>query len=101
MSTHKSAKKKYILDEEEQTILTGLEGGKLKPSLDSKPELKKLKKAATAYLNKVHRVNIRLMDSDYTKAQEEALMEGIPPATLLSSILHKFFTGQLVESRAV
>ena len=92
--------KKYKLDPEEQEIFTALEQGKLKPLTDSKKELKKLKMAATAYLNKVHRVNIRLMDSDYTKAQEEALREGLAPATLLSSILHKFFTGQLVEKNA-
>jgi predicted DNA binding CopG/RHH family protein len=92
--------KKYKLDAEEQEILTALESGKLKPLSDSKKELQKLKMAATAYLNKVHRVNIRLMDSDYTRAQEEALREGLAPATLLSSILHKFFTGQLVEKRA-
>jgi predicted DNA binding CopG/RHH family protein len=92
-------KKKYTLDEEEQEILSALESGKLKPLSNSKKELKKLKMAAKEYLNKVHRINIRLAGWDYEKAQEEALREGIPTATLMTSILHKFFTGQLVQKR--
>jgi predicted DNA binding CopG/RHH family protein len=86
----------YALDSEEQEILYALESGALKALPDSTQELKKLKAAAMQYGNKAHRVNIRLTEWDYRQAQEKALREGIPYATLISSIVHKFFTGQLV-----
>ncbi len=35
---------------------------------------------------------------DYDKAQKQALKEGIPYQTLLSSIIHKYFSGQLASS---
>jgi len=44
---------------------------------------------------KVKRVNIRMTTRDVEKAQAIALREGIPYATLLTSILHQYFTGKL------
>ncbi len=89
-------KKAYALDPEEQEILQALTKGQLKPSADSAQELAKLRRAAIQHGNRAHRVNIRLTDWDYRQAQETALREGIPYATLISSIVHNFLTGQLV-----
>lgn len=47
--------------------------------------------------NKVKRVNIRMTEWDIEKAQALAMRKGIPYATLLTSILHRYFTGQLKE----
>ncbi len=91
------AKRNYKLDDEEQEILDALESGQLEPLANSKEEAKKLRAAARAYINKSHRVNIRLTEWEYQKAQENGLRSGIPPTTLIASIVHKFFTGQLIE----
>lgn len=48
--------------------------------------------------NKVKRVNIRMTERDVEKAQSLALREGIPYATLLTNILHKYLTGRLKET---
>jgi len=90
-------KKKYKLDAEEQEILDAIESGEIKPLKNSASELKKLQASAKAYGNKVHRINIRLSDWDYEKTQEKALRDGIPYTTLIASIVHKFFSGQLIE----
>lgn len=90
--------KKYKLDQEEKDILDALNREELKPLKNSKAEVAKLKEAAKAYGNKIHRINIRLTQWDYEKAQEKALREGIPYTTFIASIIHKFLTGQLSEN---
>ena len=45
------------------------------------------------------RVNIRMTPDDIEKIREVARQEGLPYQTLMSSILHKFLTGQLVEKK--
>ncbi len=40
-----------------------------------------------------------MTERDVEKAQALALRKGIPYATLLTSILHQYFTGRLVEIR--
>lgn len=49
--------------------------------------------------NKVTRVNIRMTARDVEKARSLALREGIPYATLLTSILHRYLTGRLKEDK--
>ena len=91
-------KRKYRLDQEEQEILEAFERDELKPLKNAKAEMAKLKAAAKAYGNKAHRINIRLTQWDYEKAQEKALREGIPYTTFIASVVHKFLTGQLVDA---
>lgn len=47
---------------------------------------------------KIKRVNIRMTARDVEKAQAVAMREGIPYSTLLTSILHQYFTGRLKEA---
>ena len=47
--------------------------------------------------NKVSRVNIRMTARDVEKAQALALREGIPYATFLTGVLHRYLTGRLKE----
>ncbi len=91
--------KQYQLDEEEQEILTAFESGKLKSVHNLEEEKQKLVRAAKSHMNKVHRVNIRLNTMDFQKAQEKSMREGIPYATFISSIIHKYLSGQLVEQQ--
>ena len=41
--------------------------------------------------------NIRISEPDLLSLQNRAIREGIPYQTLVSSILHKYVTGTLVE----
>ena len=89
--------KKSNLNLEEQAILTAFENGELAPIKDSQAEVKRITKIFKAAGNKSKRVSLRMYDWDYLRAKELALQEGLPYQTLLTSILHKYFTGQLRE----
>ncbi len=88
------------LDTEEKEILEAFEAGKLKKSKNSKQQIKQHLKAAEATFKKDARINIRLSSRDLRSLQAKALMEGMPYQTLVSSILHKFIDGQLVDISA-
>jgi hypothetical protein len=45
-------------------------------------------------------VSIRISERDLVKLQVRALEEGLPYQTLISSILHKYVTGRLVDTAA-
>jgi predicted DNA binding CopG/RHH family protein len=64
---------------------------------DFRKEAKRYQEYANATFRKDKRVNIRISEKDLTKIQKRALQEGLPYQTLISSILHKFVTGQLKE----
>ncbi len=87
------------LDDEEQEILQAYEAGKLKPVPHMAQEIAKLKAAATATFQKDSRINIRISSRDLRMLQKRALMEGLPYQTLISSLLHKYVEGRLVEQR--
>lgn len=82
---------------EEQEILDAFEAGKLKRSPNAAQELESHQMIAEATFKKDARINIRLSSKDVRALQARAFKEGIPYQTLISSILHKFVDGQLVE----
>jgi predicted DNA binding CopG/RHH family protein len=86
------------VDEYERAVLTAYEKGELK-SIATKAELAKFKAAARATAIKDRRVNIRLSSGDLRDIQARALEEGVPYQTLIASVLHKYVTGRLKESR--
>ena len=85
------------LDKEEQEILNSFEAGNLKKSKNSKKQLEQHKLIAEAAFKKDTRINIRLSSRDLRALQARALREGIPYQTLVSSVLHKFVDGQLID----
>ena len=87
-------------DKEEKTIVDAYEKGKMKLSSPSKKEIEAIKATARRTLVKDRRITIRLYDHDYQGIQKRALEMGIPYQTLISSVLHKFVTGRLVEKKA-
>ena len=93
--------KKYQLDQEEQDILNAFEAGALQPIPNSQEEVARLTHLFKAAGNKTSRVSLRMSESDYLRAKEVAMQEGLPYQTLLSSILHKYFTGQFSERKKV
>ena len=86
------------LDAYENEVLNAFEQGKLK-TVASKSELAKFKAAARSTAVKDKRVNIRLSSGDLSDIQIKALEEGLPFQTLIASVLPKYVTGRLLETR--
>lgn len=85
------------LDREEREILEAYREGKLEPVVLSAEEIERYRNAARAVSRKDKRVNIRMSSVDLRDLQIRAMQEGVPYQTLMSSVLHKFVTGKLVE----
>lgn len=90
----------YKLDKDEEEILEAFESGKLKSVKNVKEEIKRHQAIAAATFKKDARISIRLSSRDLKALQVRALQEGIPYQTLVSSVLHKFVDGQLVDKSA-
>jgi len=91
--------KKGELEKDEERLLTSYEDGEWH-SVDSLAEQKSdYRKAARAMARKDRRVNIRISSKDLEDIQRRAFEDGLPYQTLISSVLHKFATGRLVERR--
>ncbi len=88
-----SARKTVALDKEEQDILTSFERGEWKSLSNLTKEKALAKKAASNYLRKDIRINIRLSSSDLKRIKQKAAFEGLPYQTLIASILHKYASG--------
>ncbi len=86
---------------DEKEMMGSIAHGEWKSVSNLKKEIQRLKKFAQATVTKNRRVNIRLSSIDLEGIQSRALEEGIPYQTLMSSVLHKFVVGNLVEKRSV
>ena len=87
----------YHLDPEEQQLLDDVESGSMRSV--ASPELQEgLRAAARATGLKDQRINIRLSSVDLQALRTRALQEGMPYQTLISSVLHKYLSGTLLES---
>ena len=85
------------LDKEEQGLMESVERGEWVPIKDKEQEAKKLESAAKATFVKDSRMNIRIAKRDLDALKIKAMEEGIPYQTLVSSIIHKYLSGKLVE----
>ena len=85
------------LDKEERDLLESYERGEWVPVPDMEARIAEYRESARAFFRKDSRVNIRISNRDLLAVKEIALEEGIPYQTLMSSILHKYVTGRLVE----
>ncbi len=83
------------LNAEEKDILNSYEKGEWKSVKNINQEKSKAKKAATDYLRKDMRINIRISSSDLMRIKQMAAYEGLPYQTLIASILHKYTSGNL------
>lgn len=92
---------KYKLDDEEQDILNSFEKGEWKriPGMDE--EIKRHVEYARATHRKDKRINIRISEKDLELVQRRAIEEGIPYQTLLSSLIHKYLSGRLIEKEKI
>lgn len=88
------------LKSEEKEILEAFESGRLKRIENVEKDIDEHRLVAEETFKKDARINIRLSSRDLRAIQARALKEGIPYQTLVSSVLHKFVDGQLVEKSA-
>ncbi len=84
----------------EQEILTSVENDEWNSIADKANEIDRYTEYAAATFRKDKRVNIRISERDLVNLQKKALNEGLPYQTLISSILHKYITGRLIEKPA-
>jgi predicted DNA binding CopG/RHH family protein len=91
--------KKLILDEDEKKITASFDRGEWRSVRNPKVEINKLKTYARNTLLKDKRINIRMSSKDLDQVQVIAAQEGVPYQTLISSVIHKFVSGYLVEKK--
>jgi predicted DNA binding CopG/RHH family protein len=91
--------KKLVLDDAERDILESYERGEWVPVKNPEKEIKKLRTYAKNTLQKDKRINIRMSSKDLDQVQVIAVQEGIPYQTLVSSIIHKYVSGYLIERK--
>lgn len=78
-------KRKMVLDEEEQALEAGILRGEW------------LRLTGKELAQTWARVNIRMSEQDVSALKKVASREGIGYQTLMSSVIHRFVTGQLVD----
>lgn len=85
------------IDQYENEILKDFVTGKLKSVKHSAKEIKLATQAASNYVKRDSRVNIRISGADLNMIRRIAIQEGLPYQTLLASIVHKFVAGRLID----
>ena len=69
----------------------------------SVPEFEKEKEKYREYAKNTYlknkRINIRISERDLKRLKSKSIEEGIPYQTLIVSILHKYFSGKLIEQK--
>jgi len=91
--------KKYLLDDEENELLKSLESKEYKSIDNLENELLLHKEIAKNTLRKDKRINIRLSSHDLEALKTNAVEMGLPYQTLVSSVLHQYATGRLIQQK--
>lgn len=87
------------LDKKEQALFVSIEEGEWKSVADLEEEIKESKESAKETFTKNQRMNIRIAQRDLKALKVRALEEGIPYQTLVSSIIHKYLSGVLIDKK--
>jgi predicted DNA binding CopG/RHH family protein len=89
---------KTKLTKEESKILKSFEKGEWVSVSDISRRKKELIQYARNTMKKDKRLNIRISERDLLELQRKAIKEGLPYQTYISSVVHKFVNGSLVEA---
>ena len=87
------------IKKDEQELLRSINADEWKSVPNISEYKKKLRKAAQKTMLKDRRMNIRISGRDLESLKAKALEEGMPYQTLVSSLLHKYVSGRLVEKK--
>ena len=85
------------LDLQDRELLATFEAGEWQ-SVKEPNRLLALQSYAKAAIAKDKRITLRLSSADLEGIQARAIEEGIPYQTLISSVIHKYVSGRLVET---
>ena len=85
------------LQQDELELLASYEADEWKSAKKLSEQKEQYRAYARATFSKDKRVNIRIASKDLVSLQRRAIREGIPYQTLISSVLHKYVSGMLVE----
>jgi len=85
------------LQQDELELLASYEAEEWKSVKKLKEQKEKHRTYARATFRKDKRVNIRISEKDLLDLQKHAVRQGIPYQTLISSVLHKYVSGGLIE----
>lgn len=88
-----------MTNKEEKELIKSIENDEWRPIKSRAALKKKLQSAAKTTMLKDRRMNIRIAKSDMESLKAKALEEGMPYQTLVSSILHKYVRGRLIEKQ--
>jgi predicted DNA binding CopG/RHH family protein len=91
--------KQAKLDSEEKAILESYDRGEWRSVRNPKEHGRRLRVAARNTLIKDKRINIRMSSKDLGQVQVLAAREGVPYQTLISSIIHKYVSGYLIDRK--
>ncbi len=89
------------LDRKEKELLESFERGEWKSVRRLESERGRYQTFAESTFKKNRRVNIRISEKDLEAIQKRALEEGIPYQTLISSLLHKYASGRLIDKESL
>jgi len=92
--------KTTYIDEEEKGFVESFERGEWETVQNVVKEAEASREYARNTLKKDKRVNIRLSEKDLEDIRVIAVENGVPYQTLISSVLHKFASGQLRDAKA-
>jgi predicted DNA binding CopG/RHH family protein len=92
--------KDFNLDSQEIELLESLESDEWNSVENLEDEIQIHQNIAKSTLKKDKRVNLRMSSKDLEAIKTYAVEEGLPYQTLMSSVLHKFVTGRLVDKQA-
>ena len=88
------------LDSEEQDLLSSYEAGTLQ-SVATPALLDQLRDSARTTTLKDQRINIRLSSADLDALRERAMQLGMPYQTLISSVLHRYVSGEFTDTQVM
>ena len=60
-------------------------------------EIQRLRISVKEKISKRKSINLRLLENDLERIKAEAIKEGIPYQTLISSIIHRYVSGNLAK----
>lgn len=89
----------YPLDDEEQALLEAVEKEGIKSACDASEKMELARKVALNTISQKRKaITIRLPERDLFRLKAQALRDGLPYQTLISSVLHKYIEGRDTRS---
>jgi predicted DNA binding CopG/RHH family protein len=85
------------LSREESELRESVERGEWKSTSAAKGQIPRYRRYARETFRKDQRINIRISSKDLEAIKKRAVEEGLPYQTLISSLLHKFASGRLID----